>query len=718
MDVNIIKAEEKKSLFHNLLSKDNYFTSIKEATDEIISILYNFCGPYANNAILKTIIRDNATLMDSKADLIDRFTKDGISIFSKLQSRDPVVQMLCRVTRHVGRLVEQACQDGTTTAMMTFAGIINRLMEKMYGYEMGTENADSHRLLLIKNLKEILGELDQVIKTRSYTVKELEELLPDVPIEDIKYSLVYHAVLLSSKGDKELAHKLALHLSTFPVELNGMMPTPISPLETKEKYILQSRDYEFSFRCAQLAPQYLNHPLEGKLDYKNADVFIGAGDITADNHWINCVVASMLADISVRQKFLDTNTHPQFQKSVVSGEFELSNFQLHRSLIGDRPFIFILPSPTGGGHLMFDCVKEVWNQVHRSTPVVSITLLSSYISQILVPEVLMTCGDKYIAERVYAGEAVTAERPYNHFDYWDAAILHNVHVVCYHNNLFLDNIFPKGGKDLQHPSYTDPTRNAHYTYLLELIRKKIDDVQKGHVGNVDEKAAIDEFVSLYRQMTHRRISDLHIGGMTYDTVSNVDVVTDSLGAAMSVLDKGFVLTGYCKLAHHCMLHAQLEQDPHREAIYTVFAEAFLDTLCAIYRQDPKELTLRLEPSAYKQCYLKADLEKGLKSQSELTLQELARQDLETCNSEEDVLKSLARIRENCLQHEGAVIQFDPRDLIKVAEIKNQEGDVLKNLEQVEIIPLQPIVGYEETFKRYSSLLPNFINSVALIVTED
>ena len=66
----------------NVVKDKEFWEELLKSAEEINEFLYHYCGPFANNIDMKQIIADAATLANEDANLMDRFTKDGISIIS------------------------------------------------------------------------------------------------------------------------------------------------------------------------------------------------------------------------------------------------------------------------------------------------------------------------------------------------------------------------------------------------------------------------------------------------------------------------------------------------------------------------------------------------------------------------------------------------------------------------------------------------------------
>ena len=425
----------------------------------------------------------------------------------------------------------------------------------------------------------------------------------------------------------------------------------------------------------------------------------------------------MLDDQAVRDLTLVESGSFALKQEIEDGKWNIDKFGLSKSFIGKKPFVVLIPEAKGYGNLIFDQVVRMRNTLYPEAPLIPIVMLLPLGNAHLVSDLILTCADKVTPDKIYTGNVEgLVEKDYEH------SVVHGVHVVSKGNDLFLDDVFV-GDVDGVHVSYKDPERNPYYTYLLSHIQKRIDDVNKGHIGNVEEVALRTELITLYRQATHKRFVDLFKGGTTYDMVNNEDVVEDSLGACMSVLEEGFILTGYCKLAHHCYCCSVTETNPFKKELYHVFYNAFLETLQAIYKSEPEDITLRLEKVNGKNFYLKADIENGFEGVWENFLHQT--NDLPTLDenmSLEDKLKAVSSQLNFREAKDPTVVEVFLTDFVKVAHLKNQAEKEGKNpievLKDIEPLPIQPITGYLETFKRYKSLLPDLINSNGLIRTEE
>lgn len=717
----------------NVIKDKEFWEQLLNASEEINEFLYHYCGPFANNIDMKQIIADAAQLADEKLNLMDRFTKDGIGIISALSVNNPIQKMYLRWLTHIGRLVDSACHDGTTTAMLSFGNVVKHIasvMSKNLEDDSNLKN-ERNRVQFVKVLQAVIVDLLQVIENHKWTRDKVKEALTQEGVKfthkELTYGIVFHQALLSSKGDVKLADKLGEYLSCYPDDLNGKMNLGNTRLETPEPYYLIERKGDYTFECASILPLFINNKKDYAVDYQDCDLITVTGGFLHNNPLVNIICAAMLADERVRSAFLFINSPNFHPENVVNDPvYQLSSYNLTESFINpEKPFIVLGMEGIIGEHPVFPTLCAAYQAAHKNSPVIPVQCT-------VRPELVSITVRGFMAS---AGKLPFDEVLGNHE--MEKAIIHGVDFYSRFNEAIIEKVYAEREDDVN-LYYLDKTKNPRYTAILEEIKQKINEAQKDHLKSKRENDNIPKYTDLYRQMTHAHLKDLRLGGMTYDLVANDHVAEDASGSSMSSLFEGFVFTGYCKLAEWCQRMAMFEeQGSYAYEAYHIFKKAFLETLQAIYRSPIEHIENLLQYMSHPQIYLRCDPLLHLPSTTpdqhrmQNMIDRFANIEVDKIEEGKDTKEEFENIVEEIEKKseidsqefwEKVCVGVDFKRFLIPAQLKKealaQGKDPITVLKDIDPIPLQPVAGYTQGLLRYKSLLPHLVNTNAYIHTEE
>lgn len=720
----------------NVIKDKEFWERLQKAVTEVNDFLYRYCGPFANNVDMKQIIADGAQLANDNSNLMDRFTKDGISIVAHLTTNDEIQRMYLRWVTHVGRLVDSACHDGTTTAMLAFGNIVKHVATVMAEHSQPESNLynERNRVQFAHVFKKVIKSLEEVIDYHTWNVDKVEERLSGLGVEftrkELIYGIVFHQTLLSSKGDVKLADKMAEFLTLYPEELKGKVDFGNTRLETPEPYYLLERKGDYTFKCEGVYSVFYNNKQDYCVDYKDCNLItLTGGFVVNENPLVNVICAAMLEDPQVREAFLFIKSNIINTQAVVKDPaYQLSSYGLTSSFIDpSHPFIILAMEGNLGDHPVLSQLCYAYRAVYPQSPVIPVKCF-------IVPALVSVTTRGFVAS---AGKIPFDEVFSKHEDF-DKAIIHGVDIYSKYDEVILENVYAERSDDVN-GYYLDKTKNPVYTEILQEIQDKIKATQLDHLRSKRSNDNIPKYIDLYRQMTHAHLKDLRLGGLTYDMVANDHVVEDAAGSSQSSLNEGFVFTGYCKLAEWCVRQWAFSQLGSNESeAYEIFAKAFLDTLEATYRSPKENIELFLQYMTSPEMYLRCDPIHPLPDRAPMhhrlfkTIDRFANMEVKEGDEDkeegekvfgetmEGIEKETEQETEWFWKNVCVAIDFT-QFLVPIRKKKEalEKGiDPITVLKDIDPIPLQPAAGYKQGLMRYQSLLPHLVNTNAYLHTEE
>lgn len=490
-------------VMQNDVSGDVYASQIETALRDTVDILSTHCGPFARNAIIPSKATTKNDLNGMSIDyVVDRFTKDGISIIRSLSTKSPAHKYALRQVKYVGNCVDKACHDGTTTSMM-FTGLI------MLGVMETLKQNYVSRLDLSNRITQLIDGARRHIKKSTITVDELVGRLMGLGFTEREslYAVYFNQAMITSKRDRKLSHAVAEAAMSIPKELMGHFTYRRCAYETKEAFIIEEHDYQMSFR-AEIDQQFNNVSMGTAIKYDNVDVFITPNVLSPESNETKMLL-SMLG-------------HPAFPRK------EWGNLKPFEETL-DKPLLIIAHQNTA--HLLGDEIEK-WNAKHKDRPIIFVQMLAMNRTQQLLSDTMAAIAGKDMGAQ---------DRPMEKF--YDS-IIHDVAFRYENRTAYFSNLFDASG--FHHPFYKDKSK-LFYHRTLEHLLDIIDRFKKSHHKGAENQRQSELSANLVRQMILSRITDLMIGGNIINNVAAIHAVEDSLGSVLSVIENGMVLGGYFKL---------------------------------------------------------------------------------------------------------------------------------------------------------------------------
>lgn len=525
--------------FSNELTGIEFSRAVDTATARVIRVLENHCGPYATNAIIPARFAETGVI-------VDRFTKDGITIASSLSVENMAERFTVRQVCYVGTKVDAACHDGTTTSMLFMAHLLKRI-------NLLLQTRRYSRLHIAQAVREVCSHLRTAIADATFTVEELAEVL-------VKYGMseneafqapLYHTALISSKGDRELASPAARVATAIPPELRGMALFEKDRNENADRFRVDTPDYQFSLRGVWWDPKYNNKALGGSIELDSVDIYATPNRLGGDSPEAKTLLSIIGSRAHAREDYGN-------QVSLEEGT--------------KRPLIIIAET---FDHLV-DSVCDEFNDNHPDRPIIRMQLAA-----------LNNTAGMWI-HSLKAMSGVKRTEDVLHSNMWDAFI-RDVKVWGQPGDcLNFSNLYEKTEQRF-HPFYYDLDAHPYYKEMYTGLTGLMDSVKNAHSVTVIANERANTARLILRMMISQDLTTMRIGGKTTDNVEATHVVEDVLGSLQAVLTDGFVTSGYFKMLRIPEGKLVARESPAFGTVFDIFRKAIRAVLVASFHDESVDL---------------------------------------------------------------------------------------------------------------------------------
>lgn len=514
------EAEDKSvyALINTVRGKDMY-GAITKAMGDMSNFLGHFNGPFALNAV---------TTGATERTVIDEFTKDGIKILSHLSANRPEDELSRRLIEFIGERVDSRCHDGTTTSMMTAATLSYNWMNQL------APRSRRERHQAAKIIPAFVDKMKEAIDANSFTVDEFVEAIkqkhPDADEDAIRRRIYYDTIMTSSKGDKELAEKLSEVLVSLPPELYNYTRFESSAIETDERFAVITQDSD-----VELKGQYIGNysQLKGNVDMgttfsmDKAYIVISAYDLMDGQ-----MEAAMLEQWIGNALLPGTERRPS-----PTDPTKMEEVEVPPAVTLDRPLIILARTVQSKLTRMiniYNAEQPDWNKkifmfAYRAEHDLSYDAWAKAIPAM--------AGDH--------------DQQYHPLEYaLTEGGMEDVMIPCKFwatgNQIKIGDLYKKDNRRF-HPFYYGKENKAYWS-LIDDMASTIKKTERRHLdpGQHHERFLID-LIYIQRCMLCQDVKEMRVCSTTHELFANNTVVEDALGSAMSVMEEGFVLSGYQKM---------------------------------------------------------------------------------------------------------------------------------------------------------------------------
>lgn len=497
--------------FDNVFEKKELEGHLFEAFETISGILTEHAGPFATNAIIGSRWR--------QVNDLDEFTKDGIKIlYHLIVSEHAVARLVARMARLVGRAVDSRCHDGTTTSMLLFSYLGKIALRHI---SSDTYNGDKYRWARhLENACELLELLTEDLRiTDEELFARATSFGIDTTIEDVRKAMAFHMAMISSKGEVDLSQKVAEVIRSTPKQIYGMFRNSPLNVETKEKFVLKKQAYDIVLHGNMSNANDFNYMNGTQFRTENAVIFYSGNEIVL-NSFESAFLKSFISD------------RPDWKADLT--EFGVSSCwdDLHE----DKRQLLII-SPMINDPELYSMILE-YNKRSPKTKIATFTAnVSPKMKQSLTKTIQYMSGKQLFPDVMHENALLSMigldGRPVT------------AHLIG--NDLALYNLYEKTGA-VYHPYHDDPEAFPDYTKFKGEVEEMIAYSEKNITNPYLEEGDLTYLTHLYRTLTCQTIFDIEVGGSAHDQLANRTVYEDAIGAALSAMKEGVVLSGYAHLS--------------------------------------------------------------------------------------------------------------------------------------------------------------------------
>ena len=514
----------------NYVSSDELRDIMIETLDTFVKHLTTVCGPFARYSMVLELDPSGHRAYGSDKDA-RLFTKDGRITLERVECVSPIEQYLKSIIVYIGKRIDSACHDGTTTSMILACLVLKYVLEK----QKELEKKEDHTLLR-KTTLEIEQSFTRVFNAIAcymedqfkITVEDIEHTL-QVDNKTATKILTYIQAQTSSGGDYELSKAISTFYDTMPkCTWTNAIQRRLSAYETHDYRIkAETNDYEVELESIFLTHNLLNYDNKQYYRMENIDVLVLSTPLMDNN------ITTMEL-----YKFLEDRTDPLFLFVQQQG--------ISQSVIGD----LIAISNKKNFHLGIATYK---------TP-------SQYTTTPIVWSVVSVCGKANVP-------------PYDEVRNIEGCIIHGATVFCNNKSTRFSNITPNDDRvedKTIHPGEYYPEDYPHYTELKEKISLMLKRTKESHNKNEDDIESLERALAT---LPVRYPTIMRIGGYSHEANAMIPVLEDAAGASMSVVEHGCYLNNIYRLylaVIGCRFHETEDKDI-ADAIQSAIEDTILCT---------------------------------------------------------------------------------------------------------------------------------------------
>ena len=511
--------------YTNVIPKEEFAHLVFDTCSTIINILRSCCGVGAKyNLVIKPELSNRGSGFGSD-DMYDTgslnelniYSKDGAHSIDSLEFGNEVQNYIKNAILYVGKSVDLACGDGTTTSML----FVSYFLQK-FAYDIIISEDEEKKMVpaLYDNTTKYLNdEFDNIID--SYMGKlegdkiTVQDLMKDFEIseEEAIYVVAWIQTYTSSHRNEEFAKAFGNAFSNLPKECARYVKVVHPEMEFDKLITLKLDSNQFEFDGMLLNTEMLNTEFKRgyyKENVKLLNVPFGLPDasvfVTELNKYINTLnYGDTLIIIS-----------PDVSKTLAA---EWSNINYKTNKVKQE-----------------ENIPEVifFNMADHISKFSHISYSSLALTGIMNVSPMENVLEHPIKDSVVDGVTVS----YNGS-----------------NKIVLDKMFTCEEGSRLHPGNLHPEKYIYFTEIKNFMMIQKDRIEKLHMKDNQERSMIIKALSSMEKVGNSTIIS---GGTTMEQLANRLVFQDCLAACTSSIDTGFVCNGFSRLPDEQIIST----DPH------------------------------------------------------------------------------------------------------------------------------------------------------------
>lgn len=533
--------------FTNVMNRADANARITKALGKIGGLLTNHCGPYAGYAAI-----ERKTALGAS---VHEFTKDGITIVeSALFNDDPVAEAVRHVVANLGKSIELAAKDGTTTAMLGFCNIAVSMMNDKKLNELANP-------IIAREIDAVFRDIINFVKNNVITIDDLMTRFNIDHKTAVGY-VGYQQAMISSRNDVNMSKAIYDVVTTMPIsEIYGAYDIGHDRYESKEAANTRVENVKgvFDFHVAPYVTPGIT-TVSGEVTLKDCVVFT-CGD-TLNNSTVGGErIIGALSGIN--DALMSAVSNPDLTDEEKDRHFLKQNHVILSADTNISPNIIKLSNNINS------CLIRLFGSTTNKFYVYAITdefgdgTGSEVIRSMVASSLIRNVDTKYYLDYVAFGADVTVEGRRMYMN--NAPIIPDV-------------------ESMYHPYYNDRELNPVYTDVLESLKTSIDNIINGYNGADEVKQeSLELMVKLYRSMICMQRKRVVISGTDTTVRAQKTVLDDAIGAAATSIDTGFVLSGFEKIAYYLDVRYDEETNEVTKKVLDCVGDGISKMLSSVYK---------------------------------------------------------------------------------------------------------------------------------------
>lgn len=483
----------------NIIEHDVIRRDMGKVTDSIFQKLKAHYGPYSSFAGLDA----NKPLEDTV------FTKDGKNIINAIEFASPLEDWVRRAIAYIGKNIEKAAGDGTTSSMMFACSMLKHM----------TATLDEIRPLSYNQFYDDWKKFVNLVKTelKDYTLSH-KNSNGEINIDKVK-EMAHLQAYTSSHGNTELAKAVARMFECTPPDMWGKMQFGRRLYENTKLFEVVETQGQYSMDANILSKTVFNKDVGQYLEYENATLIIVNDVITVGSvHWKKI------------RETIEASTTEKPVAILCHNSFDNATF----------------------GELM-DLTKETVDGKRKHTfAVFGFNPIHSRVNDFAVLQTIT--GHNPIE---FANDGIGMP-----------CFVEGVYVKYINDKLEFDHLYkddrPKVDQIRTRPGYMD-SATPYFNDFADTIKKFIESLEDSQDLSRQQQIELKSLKTMYNKLVYDKSVFLLIGGNTFDNLAMFDVVDDVIRATIRSLENGMVVSNNKSLYWAVeTLHAVFKKKPPRD----------------------------------------------------------------------------------------------------------------------------------------------------------
>lgn len=465
----------------NIIERDVIRTEMAKVTDLIFDKLKDHYGPFSSFAGLDS----NQPLEETV------FTKDGANIIRAMEFISPQEDWVRRAVSYIGKRMEKAAGDGTTSSMMFTCGMLKHM----------SKTIDQFRPLSYIQLRqaydEFVNDIREGMKDRVFSAKNSDGTYDRDKVRVIAYNQAY----TSSHGNVALAKAVAGMFYGTPPSMWSKMTFARKNYESDKQFEIMESEHQYEMEADIWNKSMFNRGAGAWLELEKTSLLVINDTLMIDSIYWKTIKEEI--EKSSRE-------HPLviLSKGNIDGATwgELTEYATGRNGKPEGLYFTVI------------CGKAQPHATVNDFTVVQ-ALAGADVSEYTKGQ---AGGDRYGI-------------PY---------VVRDVYVKLQGDRLSLDNLYEDTREKVDYvrdrPMVSDTTK-PYFSEFLESIQKAIEGLELFDLTR-QQQLEMKHLEKMYNLLRYDKNLTLVIGGATFDNIAMFDVADDVIRATIKSLENGAVVS--------------------------------------------------------------------------------------------------------------------------------------------------------------------------------